>query len=93
MKNSVLKFIRLQSALNIRCMCVLRKLRISVILAASIHKSQPPMPYNLTLESGSLDMSGLVDQSGSSVWNCGTGAAVDQLPGRIWFSFSFIQCF
>ncbi|KRX94421.1 hypothetical protein T4E_10917 [Trichinella pseudospiralis] len=49
MKNSVLKFIRLQSALNIRCMCVLRKLRISVILAASIHKSQPPMPYNLTV--------------------------------------------
>ncbi|KRZ72784.1 hypothetical protein T10_3840 [Trichinella papuae] len=33
-------------------------------------------------ESGSLDMSGLVDQSGSSVWNHGTGAAVDQLPGR-----------
>ncbi|KRZ12705.1 hypothetical protein T11_12950 [Trichinella zimbabwensis] len=28
------------------------------------------------------DMSGLVDQSGSSVWNHGTGAAVDQLPGR-----------
>ncbi|KRZ67662.1 hypothetical protein T10_6411 [Trichinella papuae] len=27
------------------------------------------------------DMSGLVDQSGSSVWNRGTGAAVDQLPG------------
>ncbi|KRX87570.1 hypothetical protein T4E_3928 [Trichinella pseudospiralis] len=25
-------------------------------------------------------MSGLVDQSGSSVWNRGTGAAVDQTP-------------
>ncbi|KRZ11546.1 hypothetical protein T11_9138 [Trichinella zimbabwensis] len=30
------------------------------------------------------DMSGLVDQSGSSVWNRGTGAAVDQLP--VWLS-------
>ncbi|KRZ07964.1 hypothetical protein T11_13829 [Trichinella zimbabwensis] len=29
---------------------------------------------------GCPDMSGLVDQSGSSVWNRGTGAAVDQLP-------------
>ncbi|KRZ02364.1 hypothetical protein T11_4893 [Trichinella zimbabwensis] len=28
------------------------------------------------------DMSGLVDQSGSSVWNRGTGAAVDQPPVR-----------
>ncbi|KRZ74455.1 hypothetical protein T10_12096 [Trichinella papuae] len=28
------------------------------------------------------DMSGLLDQSESSIWNRGTGAAVDQLPVR-----------
>ncbi|KRZ10477.1 hypothetical protein T11_16586, partial [Trichinella zimbabwensis] len=28
------------------------------------------------------DMSGLVDQSEASIWNRGTGAAVDQLPVR-----------
>ncbi|KRX25873.1 hypothetical protein T07_11048, partial [Trichinella nelsoni] len=35
------------------------------------------------------DMSGLVDQSGASVWNRGTGAAVSQLPVRS-ASFPFI---
>ncbi|KRZ70209.1 Intraflagellar transport protein 52 -like protein [Trichinella papuae] len=40
------------------------------------------------------DMSGLVDQSGPSVWNRGTGAAVDQLPGRsAFFLFTLMFLF
>ncbi|KRX48860.1 hypothetical protein T05_7737, partial [Trichinella murrelli] len=48
--------------------------------------------YHESGNSAFPDMSELVDQSDTSVWNCGTGAALNQ-PPVLSASFSFTQIF